>query len=681
AIDSTTVEVKFNNAVSEVLPSNFTVTQKDNGSRVYVKAAQLSEDKKSATVTLFDALTEGKAYTVDTAEIKDANGTTMAPDKDEFTYTLVAPASIEFSVSKLPAKADVDLDNYITVKDAKGNVLKSGFVAKFASNLPIADGNIVNLQDKTSITLNATIEGTELTTGNKVLATEAPAAATVDTFKLVDGASTPVEVKTLFLGTGGNETGLDADGKPSSGPSFTLAATFKDQFGDEFADANTTYESLTPTVLAVTASTGDIRPIAVGTAYVRATNGKATKTIQLDVKANPIATALEAADTLAVVGSSSSPAGKLALTIKDQYGNKVLTPSTVTVTSADETIAKPVSSSHTVIAGEANIEVQGLKAGSTKLTLTLGTLKKEVTVNATTAGTVNNYLIEATDDHIDLNPDAEDADATIKVYEVDGNGNKVKDLTTSGSIDTSLKFELPTDALIKAGGASNVFEKADTADKAGTTVVTVKAGTLTIGTATIKVLDTTDVVASRKLVNPLVKLNTKDLVTGYDLSELAKNIKVTTQSGKEVADVDSLIEEVVTSDASVIAVDSKTTVTAADDVNGAKKSATLTVIFNKEELAPVSFTVEVYDVTAPDAPEVTGDITTDSTTVTGTAEAGSTVTVKAGDTVLGTAVAAADGSYIVTIAKQVVDTEVTVTATDANKNVSDATTVTVIAAS
>lgn len=638
----------------------------------------MSEDKKSATVTLFDSLTEGKTYTVDTTEIKDADGKTMAADKDEFTYTLVAPASIEFSAAKLPAKDGVDLDNYITVKDAKGNVLKSGYTVKFASNLEVKDGNVVDLTGKTSITVNASIEGTELTTGNKVLAVEAPKAATVDSLKLVDGAATPVEVKTLFLGTGGNETGLDADGKPATG-SFKLAAAFKDQFGDEF-DGTPTFESLTPTVLAVTASTGDIRPVTVGTAYVRVTNGTATKTIQLEVKANPTATALEAADTLSVVGSATSPAGKLALTIKDQYGNKVVSSSTVTVTSADETIAKPVSSSVTTTTGEASIEVQGLKAGSTKLTLTLGTLKKEVTVNVTAAGTVNNYLIEASDDHIDLNDDADDHEATIKVYEVDGSGNKIKDLTASGNIDTSLKFELPTDALIKAGGAANVFVIGDS-PKAGSTVVTVKAGTLTIGTATIKVLDTTDVVASRQLINPLVKLNTKELVEGYSLDELAKNIKVKTQSGKDVSNVASLIDEVVTSDDAAIVVTSKTTVKAATDVDGAKKSATLTVIFKDENLAPLSFTVEVYDVTAPEAPEVTGAVTTESTTVAGTAEAGATVTVKAGDKVLGTAVADADGKYSVTIAKQEVGTELSVTATDANKNVSEATPVTVVAAS
>ncbi len=64
--------------------------------------------------------------------------------------------------------------------------------------------------------------------------------------------------------------------------------------------------------------------------------------------------------------------------------------------------------------------------------------------------------------------------------------------------------------------------------------------------------------------------------------------------------------------------------------------------------------------------------------VTGKAEAGSTVTVKAGSKKLGSSVAASNGTYSVKISKQKAGTKLTVTATDKAKNVSKGNTVTVV---
>ncbi|MFO6393196.1 hypothetical protein ACLBV0_35105, partial [Pseudomonas aeruginosa] len=66
-------------------------------------------------------------------------------------------------------------------------------------------------------------------------------------------------------------------------------------------------------------SNGTIHPVQVGKAVVRVTNGTATKTIEVEVKANPVATTLDVVPALSVVGSSTAPAGELKLTVKDQY--------------------------------------------------------------------------------------------------------------------------------------------------------------------------------------------------------------------------------------------------------------------------------------------------------------------------------------------------------------------------
>lgn len=86
------------------------------------------------------------------------------------------------------------------------------------------------------------------------------------------------------------------------------------------------------------------------------------------------------------------------------------------------------------------------------------------------------------------------------------------------------------------------------------------------------------------------------------------------------------------------------------------------------------------DTAAPAAPAVT-TVLAGATAVTGTTEAGATVTVKtAAGVELGKDVAGANGAYSVAIAAQTAGTELKVTATDVAGNVSAATTTTVVAA-
>ncbi|MCI2254560.1 Ig-like domain-containing protein, partial [Domibacillus sp. PGB-M46] len=100
------------------------------------------------------------------------------------------------------------------------------------------------------------------------------------------------------------------------------------------------------------------------------------------------------------------------------------------------------------------------------------------------------------------------------------------------------------------------------------------------------------------------------------------------------------------------------TVTATDEAGNVSEAVTVTV---KDTSAPVSPTVN--------------EVTDQSTEVTGEAEAGSTVLVKAGTTELGTVEAGTDGKFSVSIPKQAAGTEITVTATDKAGNVSEAATV------
>ncbi|WP_161601451.1 S-layer homology domain-containing protein [Paenibacillus luteus] len=93
-------------------------------------------------------------------------------------------------------------------------------------------------------------------------------------------------------------------------------------------------------------------------------------------------------------------------------------------------------------------------------------------------------------------------------------------------------------------------------------------------------------------------------------------------------------------------------------------------IFAKHAANNVSLTSTVTvtaDATAPTAPLVNA-VNIYDVFVTGSAEAGSTVMVKAGGSLLGTALAAVGGGYSVPIAAQVAGTQLTITATDVGLN-------------
>ncbi|MCG5102647.1 cell wall-binding repeat-containing protein [Oceanobacillus alkalisoli] len=86
--------------------------------------------------------------------------------------------------------------------------------------------------------------------------------------------------------------------------------------------------------------------------------------------------------------------------------------------------------------------------------------------------------------------------------------------------------------------------------------------------------------------------------------------------------------------------------------------------------------VKVVDITAPAAPQV-NTISEKTTTITGTAEAESTVIANAGDSQLGRITVPESGEFEIPIVKQAAGTEITVTATDKAGNVSKAAVLTV----
>ena len=110
----------------------------------------------------------------------------------------------------------------------------------------------------------------------------------------------------------------------------------------------------------------------------------------------------------------------------------------------------------------------------------------------------------------------------------------------------------------------------------------------------------------------------------------------------------------------------------------AQKAGTKLTVTAKDKAGNVSeaTTVTVKDATAPSKPTV-NEVTDKSTTVTGKADAGSTVEVKANGKLLGSSTAKSDGTFSVKIAAQKAGTKLTVTAKDKAGNVSPAVTIVV----
>jgi hypothetical protein len=89
------------------------------------------------------------------------------------------------------------------------------------------------------------------------------------------------------------------------------------------------------------------------------------------------------------------------------------------------------------------------------------------------------------------------------------------------------------------------------------------------------------------------------------------------------------------------------------------------------------YTPPVVDTTAPAKP-VVNIVSNNSTSVTGKTEASATLTVKKGTTTIGTGTANSDGTFAVTIPKQIAGTKLTVYSKDKAGNTSYGTTITVI---
>ncbi|WP_418303035.1 Ig-like domain-containing protein [Neobacillus drentensis] len=217
--------------------------------------------------------------------------------------------------------------------------------------------------------------------------------------------------------------------------------------------------------------------------------------------------------------------------------------------------------------------------------------------------------------------------------------------------------------------------------------------------ATVSIIIGTKIYAAKadtngnfKVIIPAQKAGTKLIVTAKDAAgnSVAKSITVLDKTAPVVPSVTTVTDlvKVVTGKAEAGAIVTVTIGTkryiAKADLKGnfkvtipVQKAGTKVVVTAKDAAGNVSVakSVTVIDKTAPLAPKVKTVVKSTTKEVTGTAEAYSTITIKVGKKVIGTAKTDSKGNFKVKIKFQKKKTILSVTATDKAKNVSKAATV------
>jgi hypothetical protein len=348
---------------------------------------------------------------------------------------------------------------------------------------------------------------------------------------------------------------------------------------------------------------------------------------------------------------------KIYVTAKDASDNA--TNKTVIVldkTAPSTPIVNSVSDSSTTITGTT-------EAGAT-VTVTIGTKKYtatadpkgtyKVTIPAQKAGTA--LTVTATDGsgNTSLARTVTVLDKTApSAPRVNSVSDKSKEVTGTTEAGATVTVTIGTKSYTAKADTKGNFKVTITAQKAGTKISIAArdaAGNTSIAT-TITVLDKT--APSTPTVNSISDQSKE--VTGK--AEASSTITVTIGTKKYTAKTDAKGSFKVSIPQQKAG--TKLSVTATDAAGNVSTAKSITVI----------------DKTAPAAPKVNTVKSSKSMTVTGTAEAYASITIKVGSSVIGTGKADKYGKFNVKIKAQKKNTVLTITATDAAKNVSKAATI------
>ncbi len=492
-------ELKVNFSADVTKFSDVALTDKD-GNKVYFKEAKLAEDKKSATIALYDALKSGETYNL-TAKVNDKEV------KTSFQYAIGAPKEVKLSSQTIEANGKVAFkildENGVNVVDS----LPEGTTVSLESDQPnafkFANGEITStLTAGQSAFLKVSVkdkEGKVVAESDRVTVSVASAGALAGFGSKWTLGTTNFDAEDFKAQT---TVAVDSTAK--------LAFNTVDQYGKtaNLNGANVEFTSLNPEVAVVDQVTGKVTPVKEGTAVVRATltkDGKVldTKTVEFKVTAKAVLTSL-VTDKDAVKVTVNGVGTKVAVSGLDQFGNKADVTG-LTATSADEKIAKVTTSGN-------EVSVEPVAEGTTTVTVKVGELTKTISVTVTKFGTLVDYSLEGakaelTTRDVTSTKDVKENEMTLSVFGKDANGTLAPQASKATFTVTDKDGKK-----VKDGSGESFKVEAEHYTAGETYTVTVKVGTLTVATKTFKVTE--------NAVVPTVSFNNNKVTTDKDVTVL-----------------------------------------------------------------------------------------------------------------------------------------------------------------
>ncbi|MFK4354064.1 S-layer homology domain-containing protein [Bacillus sp. RC92] len=553
AVTSQKVEVKFDKAVEKLTKEDVKVTNKANNDKALVKNVTLSEDKKSATVELYDNLAAKQTYTVDVNKV----------GKTEVTVGSLEAKTIEMADQTVVANTATKLQYKVT--DENGTEVVSPTGIEFET--PATEGTIKNGE----ITL---AKGTS-TTVKAVYKKEGKVVAESKTVKVSAEGAAVASISNWTVAEQGKADFTSKDFKQNNkvyeGDKAYVQVELKDQFNAVTTGA-VEYESLNTEVAVVDKATGKVTVLAAGKAPVKVTvkdtNGKelASKTVEIEAFAQKSLKEIKLEQTNLTLSTKDVTDLKIKAPVLDQYG-KDFTADKVEVKVLDkdgkELKDQKVTAKHEN--KELVVNANGQEAGKYVLELTATSGKKEVKAKVAlelkAPGTFSKFEVRGLESELDkyVTKDNKKNAMTVSVLPVDANGLVLKEaegaeltVTTTNKdgkevAATSEQVTVDNNSVITVGAGAKAGETYKVAVK-------LADGKL-IATHSFKVVDTAP--AAKGLAVEFTSTSLKDVAANADLkAELAKILSVdnvpATTANATVSKV-----EFVSADTSVVAEDGK----------------------------------------------------------------------------------------------------------------------------
>ncbi|WP_426951307.1 S-layer homology domain-containing protein [Bacillus mycoides] len=562
AVTTQKVEVKFNKAVEKLTKEDVKVTNKANNEKALVKNVTLSEDKKSATVELADALAAKQTYTV---EVNKAG-------KADVVVGSLEPKTIEITDQTVVAKEDIKngkkpVLQYV-VKDENGATIAipEGFKVNYVTPAPTdtfnADGT-VELAQGTSTTV-------------KVVIKNAKDEVVVESKEVKVSAQNEVVAEISNWTASATEETFGKDFKQNNvvynGETVKVQAQLKDQFGKEVTAStkNVQFESLNTDVAVVDKTTGKVTVMGNGKATVKITakNGDkvvATKNVELDVRAAKAVKEIKVDQASLAISTKDTTGLTVKTTVLDQYGNPVKDADvTVKVKNDKQEVTVTPAAAKTNEKGLVELNVKAAKEVQGSHTVEVTTKDKDnkdltatFTVDLKVPGVFAKYDVRGLEAELDKNMNNKDTkhNMEVSVLSVDANG-----LALGGKETAKVEVKNQKNEVVQTG--SNV--QAELLEK-GTYKVEVSVNDKLVKTHEVKVVD-----SQAPVKVEFTSTNIKEVAPGADMKEALAGILAIDGTRAKAADVTAV--KYVSSDEEVV--EAATT--------GKAKAAGTTTIFVQE---------------------------------------------------------------------------------------------------